>query len=55
MHSVMRQKEGNTMKTNRRSLMQMIRDFYEDEVYAFAMAYARGNVDKVRSLEDQLR
>ena len=54
MHSVMRQKEGNTMNT-KRSLMQMIRDFYEDQVYAFAMAYAGGNVEKVKSLEDQLR
>ena len=40
---------------SKRSLMQMIRDFYEDQVYAFAMAYARGNLEKVKSLEDQLR
>lgn len=54
MHSVMRQKEGNTMNT-KRSLMQIIRDFYEDQVYAFAMAYAGKNIDMVRALEDQLR
>jgi len=43
------------MKNSKRTLMQVLRDFFEDEVYAFAMAYAKGDYTKVRTLEDQLR
>ena len=43
------------MKNSKRSLMQILHDLFEDEVYAFAMAYAKGDYDKVRMLEVQLR
>ena len=46
------------MKMNRRrSVRQILRDLFEDEVYAFAMAYAgsKSNYDAVRALENRLR
>ncbi len=44
------------MNTNsKRSLMQILRDLFEDEVYAFAMSYAKGDVEKVNALESKLR
>ena len=40
---------------SKRSLMQILHDLFEDEVYAFAMSYAKGDYEKVRSLESKLR
>ena len=49
-------KEIKTMiNTNKRTFSQKIRDFIEDGVFAFAMAYAKGNVETVRALEEKLR
>ena len=41
----------------KRSFRQILRDLFEDEVYAFAMAYAgsKNNYDAVRALEDKLQ
>lgn len=48
-------KKENNMKTNtNRTFMQKIRDLIEDGVYAFAMCYAKGNIESIRRFEDQL-
>ena len=39
----------------KRSFRQILRDLFEDQVYAFAMAYAKGDTRKVRALEDRLQ
>ena len=45
------------MKNSKRSFKQFLRDLFEDEVFAFAMAYAGAKSDysTVRALEDKLR
>lgn len=43
------------MTNSKRTLMQILRDLFEDEVYAFAMSYAKGDYEKVRALESKLR
>ena len=41
-------------KTNR-TFLQIIHDFFEDGVYAFAMCYAKGNLESIRMFEEKLR
>lgn len=42
--------------TSKRSVKQFFRDLFEDEVFAFAMAYAgaKSDYETVRSLESKL-
>ena len=42
-------------KKSKRTFMQIIHDMIEDGVYAFAMCYAKDNLESVRMFEEKLR
>ena len=50
-----RKKETTMSKKSKRTFMQKIHDMIEDGVYAFAMCYAKDNLESVRMFEEKLR
>ena len=50
-----RKKETTMSNKTNRTFRQIIHDFFEDGVYAFAMCYAKGNLESIRMFEEKLR